>query len=240
MQCTPCIEAITPRAPNLGMSDGLRCWACSTRHRTSCLVGIGLERLLEDVQRLAVGAVADRVHAQLKAVLHRQLRGRANVVHRRRVQSGAVWLVGIGLEQPGAARSEGAVNRSLDGAHGEMTVAVVDHPVLRQLLRFLLESGAHHDPQPDAELVFVDHRFHAIDGLEGRSGVMKRRDALRQRLLGRQLEHATLTRHAFVVGRCRLPGAALDQARGGLAEKARRVALRVFQDLAALRALGRT
>ena len=53
----------------------------------------------------------------------------------RRVQAGAVGLVGVGLEQPRAARAERAIDLPLDRADGEVAVAVVDDPVLRELRR---------------------------------------------------------------------------------------------------------
>ena len=86
------------------------------------LVGVRLERRLEDVEGLAVGAIADRVDAELVAVLHRELRGFLDGRHRRRVVPGRVGLVGVGLEQPGAARAERAVDRVLDRADGEKAV----------------------------------------------------------------------------------------------------------------------
>ena len=105
VQWIPCIAAITPSLPKRGMSAALRCCACSMRHRRSFLLGMRLERLFEDVQRLAVGAVADRVHAELVPVLDGELRGLADIGGIVRVQAAAVRLIGVRLEQPRAARA---------------------------------------------------------------------------------------------------------------------------------------
>ena len=150
----PCIDAMTPSVPKRGMSCALRCCACSTRQRTFFLSGIGVEGALEDVERLAVGAVADRVHAQLVAVLHREPRGLLDVRDRSSVfRPELIGLVGVGLEQPRAARSERAVDLLLDRAHREVAVAVADHPVLRELRPDDVVGLPDHHPQPDAELV---------------------------------------------------------------------------------------
>ena len=71
-------------------------------------------------ERLAVGAIADRVDAELVAVGHRQPRGLADRLDRRGVEAGAVRLVGVRLEQPRAARAERAVDLPLDRADGEV------------------------------------------------------------------------------------------------------------------------
>ncbi len=113
-----------------------------------------------------------------------------------------------------------------------MPVGVVHHPVLRKLLRLLLEPGTDHHPQPDPQLVFVGHRLHEIDRLEGRARVLKTGDALRQRFLRRKFEDPPVALTALLVGRRRLAGAPLDQARGGLAKEPRRIAFRILEDLA--------
>ena len=97
----PCIDAITPSWPNRGMSCGVQMLRVFDSPAEIALRRVRLERLLEDVQRLAVRAVANRVHAELKVVRHRQARGLGDIGDARRVQAGAVRLVGVGLEQPG-------------------------------------------------------------------------------------------------------------------------------------------
>ena len=81
----PCIDAITPSCPKRGMSAALRCCACSMRQRRSFASGLRLERALVDVQHLAIGAVADGVHAQLHAGVDRDLRGRPRCSRAERV-----------------------------------------------------------------------------------------------------------------------------------------------------------
>ena len=70
----PCIDAITPSLPKRGMSARAEVLRVLDAPAQVLLSGIRLERALEDVERLAVGAVADRVHAQLITVLDGQPR----------------------------------------------------------------------------------------------------------------------------------------------------------------------
>ena len=60
---------MTPRAPNLRNVRRIEVLSVFDAPAQILLVGIGLERRLEDVQRLAVGAVADGMHTELIAVL---------------------------------------------------------------------------------------------------------------------------------------------------------------------------
>ena len=83
------------------------------------LLRVRLERLLEDVQRLAIGAVADGVHAQLESVRDGEFGGLANVGRIVGIQARCVGLVGVRFQQPRAARTERAIDLPLDRAHGE-------------------------------------------------------------------------------------------------------------------------
>ena len=120
---------MTPSLPNRGMSAAFKCCACSIRQRSGLpfFVRMPRERLLEDVQRLAVAAVADRVDRQLVVVL---MHAAPPCVECRRAISVFMPLVrreiGVRLEHPRAARPERAVDRALDAADGESLVAVVD------------------------------------------------------------------------------------------------------------------
>ena len=116
------------------------------------------------VERLAVGAIADGMDGELVAVLHREPRGLFDLDDLGRLEPLRLRLVRVRRQQPGAARAERAVDRLLDRADGEVAVAVADHLVLRELRRDRLVSLPHHHPQAHADLPFVDHLLHAIDG----------------------------------------------------------------------------
>ena len=124
------------------------------------VLAVLLERVLVDVQHFAIGAVADGVDADLIAGLERDLRLLAHLLDRRRGQAGAVGLVRVRLEQPGAARSERAVGGDLDRAHGQHVVAVADDAAGRERLRV---AAADHHPQPHVHPAGVDRALDAID-----------------------------------------------------------------------------
>ena len=127
------MDAMTPSLPNRGMSAGFRCCACSTRHRKSFLSVLALKASSKMFKRLAVRAIANRMDAQLVAVLDGQLRGFPDFLDARRVVAGVARLVGIRLEQPRAPRAERAVDRFLDAANRQEALAVVNGPVLREV-----------------------------------------------------------------------------------------------------------
>ena len=74
------------------------------------LVGVGFEGVFEDVERFAIGAVADGVDAELEAVLDGEFGGLADVGGIVGVEAAAIGLVGVGREQPGAAGAERAID----------------------------------------------------------------------------------------------------------------------------------
>ena len=80
MQWTPCIDAITPSCPKRGMSATEMLRVLHAPPQITPGSRVGLERLLEDVERLAIGAIADGVHAQLIVVLQGEPCGRGNHV----------------------------------------------------------------------------------------------------------------------------------------------------------------
>ena len=134
----PCIDAITPSWPKRGMSTALRCCACSTRQRRSFLAGFALK-----APRRCSASRGWRGRRSRGRRAGSRWRSRAAPSPRssatgRGVEPGAVRLVGVRLEQPRAARAERAVDLPLDRADGEMPVAVVDRPVLRELRRLRL------------------------------------------------------------------------------------------------------
>ena len=90
------------------------------------LVGVGFEGVFEDVEGFAVGAIADGVDAELEAVLDGEFGGLADVGGIVGIEAAAIGLVGVGCEQPGAARAEGAIDGALDGAHGKEIIARAD------------------------------------------------------------------------------------------------------------------
>ena len=122
-----------------------------------------LERALEDVERFAIGAVADRVHAQLVAMLNRETRRLVDFRDRRRLEPGAFRFVGVRFQQPGSPRAERAIDLLLDRAHGQVPVGVIDHSVLGELRRDDCVRLPHHDPQAHPQLSLVDHLLDAID-----------------------------------------------------------------------------
>ena len=110
---------------------------------------------------------------------------------RRRVQPGAVRLVGVRLEQPGAARAERAVDLILDRAHGQPVVAVSNDLAAssrgparrRRPCAPSSTAGRASGPRRSSRLM-------RVDDLERRPGVLKAGDALRHHFLIRQFEHA--------------------------------------------------
>ena len=201
------------------MSAALRCCACSTRQRVSFFAGFALNAASKMFERFAVGAIADRVHAQLVVVQHREACRLLDRGDGRGVEPAALRLVGIRLEQPRAARAERAVDRALDRADGEMPLAVVDHPVLREAGRDPFVRIAHHHPQTHTELAGVDLPLHPVDRGEVGSGVVEGRDPLREHFLVRELEDLAFARFDLGRRRLRCSGAALDQAGRGLAQQ---------------------
>ena len=103
------------------------------------------------------------MNAQLKAVLERQPGRLLDVGNRCRIPAGVARLVGVGLEQPRAARAERAVDGLLDRADSEEAVAVIDRLVLGEVPGKCLVANAQHHPQPVADRAFVDHLLHQID-----------------------------------------------------------------------------
>ncbi len=154
-------------------------------------------------------------------------------VGRRRVEAGAVGLVGVGLEQPRAARPERAVDLTLDGANGQVARAVVDHPVLREPRRFRLVPLVHHHPEPDPEGPLVHHLLHQLDRRERSAGVLKAGDPFRARLAIRELENLARTRGAPGRRGFRL----LDQTLRRLAQQPGRLAGRIPEHFSSRRAL---
>ena len=128
------------------------------------LVGMLPKDPFVDVEGLAVGAVADGVDAKLVAVLDGQLAGALDVGRILHVQAAAVGLVGVGREQPGAARAERAIHVALDGADREIIAARADGPVSIELGPQLGVRAAQHHPDAQAQLVVLGHTADDIGG----------------------------------------------------------------------------
>ena len=173
-----------PEARDVGRADVLRVLDAPAQ---VLLVGMLLERLLVDVEHLAVAAVADRVDAQLVVVLDRELRRLPDVVQAVGVQAGRLEIR-VRLQHPGAARTERAVDLPLDPAHGEPLVAVVDDAVFRHVDGQAIGRLAQHHPDAQRQLALVHHSLHQRDRVGPRPGVVHRRQALRERLARRQLD----------------------------------------------------
>ena len=187
-------------------------------------------------ERLAIGAVADGVHAQLVAVL--RSRAAPSCGCRRPVvgvQPGAVRLVAVRLEQPRAARAERAVDRALDArersdgrCRSRSSGTARAWPRAARWPRAPSPRGARRS-LPSSTSFFIRSIV-----ANGEPASWKRRDALRERLR-RSASSSDLARARLALRCRRLAGAALDQPLRRLAQQAGRVAVRVLQDLAARR-----
>ncbi len=183
----PCIDAITPRRANRGTSAGWRCCACSMRQRRFGGIAVARERLLVDVEHLAVGAIADGVHRELVAVAHRELGPAADLLDRLEHEAAAARQVGVGLEQPGAVRAERAVDLTLDRAHHQVVVgpggrAVGGEPPI-EVSGASRSRRTHHHVEPHRQRALVLESAQEVDGREARARVLEAGDAVAQRLL---------------------------------------------------------
>ena len=185
---------------------------------------VRLERALADIERLAVGAIADCVHAELEIVPHCQAGGLLDFRDGRGVETGAPRFIGVRREKPCAARTESPIHVGLDRAYGQMSIAVVDHSVPGELRPHALVRLPDHYPQPHPHLSFIDHLLHQIDRGKGRSRILEGRNPFRERLLRGKLQNLSIARHGFSRRRGRLAGAVLDQALSRLAQQSRGVA----------------
>ena len=229
-------HAELPEARDVGQTEMLRVLDAPTPvlHRR-----IRLEGGLEDVERLAVGTIADGVHTELHAVGGGDGRQLLHLGHWRRVEAAAAGRVAVGREHPGAARAERAVEGLLDGRDGEVVVVQAHRLVGGQLRLDVLVAVAHHDPQADAERALGSGLLQHVDGGEVLTGVLERRDALLQRGLDRQRDLTARVGGAFRGRLLRHPRGqrVFGQVGRGLAQHADGSAARVFEDLAARRVL---
>src|SRR5687767_7760679 len=111
-------------------------------------IGMSFEDSLENVQRLAIGPIADSVNAKLKAMLEREARGFSDLFDACCVQPGAGRQIGVRFEKPGAARSQRAIDRALDGPHGQALVSEIDEFIPAQVRREPRVAFSNHDPKP--------------------------------------------------------------------------------------------
>ena len=147
------------------------------------LIGVGLEGVFEDVEGLAVGAIADGVDAELVAVLDGEFGGLADVGGVVGIEPAAVGLIGVGCEQPGAAGAQRAIDGAFDGAYGKEIVARADDLVAVEIGGELLVGGAQHHPDAHAEFVGIGHLLEDVDGGEGGAGILERGDAFGERFV---------------------------------------------------------
>ena len=143
--CVGCIEAMTCSAANRGISAASRICACSLRIRRSRGAGHLALHALERVHHDAVGAIADGMNAGLESGLGGGQRLRVDLLGRRRQQSGRGRLVGVRLQQRGAARAERTVRLDLDGAHRQVMIGVVgDRALLKEGRERRQRAAQHH------------------------------------------------------------------------------------------------
>ena len=113
------MAARTPSFPKRGMSAASRICACSMRKRGSFAAGCSREGRLVGVEDDPVGAVADRVGADLEAVGEGEARGLQDPLGRRHEEARVAGVVRVRLEERGAARAERAVGVELHRADGQ-------------------------------------------------------------------------------------------------------------------------
>ena len=197
-----------------------------------------LERLLEDVQHLAVGrdrrsrgrtsdsrcliaSSADRRTSSSESVLNPLVVGRS--------------AYGSSSQAP-REPSAPSIAR-LMRAHREPLVAVVHDAVLRHVGGELVWRFAQHHPDAQRQLALVHDLLHQLDRRRRRAGVVHRGQPLRQALLRRQLDHLAQVRfHLRRRPRRAVAGERIaDDRLRPLVEQTGRVAVRVLQDLSARR-----
>lgn len=97
-------------------------------------LGVLAKNTLVEVEDLAIGAVPDGMDAEVEAVVDGDFGGLADVGDILGIEAAIVGStrgqIGVGLEEPGAARAERTVHLALDGADGKMIVREADHFVL--------------------------------------------------------------------------------------------------------------
>ena len=235
------MDARMPSWAKRGMSSGWTCWACSMRQRWSSAPPAEFEDGLVEVEDFAVCAVADGVRVDLVAVLDGDVRGAGDVLDGFQHQPGRLGHVLVRFQQPGTVRPERPVDLALDGAHGQVVVALGRHVVVGQTgVHLFVGLAAHHDVETDRERALVFQSFEPVNGGKGRARVLERGDALGERLLGGERDLAAELRLDLLRGAAGL-GAGEGgghRALGGFAEQAGEVAVRVAHELSAGRGLG--
>ena len=223
VQWTPCIAAITPSWPKRGMSAAFRCCACSTRQRRSLPSRCSLNVSSKMFEHFAVGAVADRVDAQLIAVLDARASARLADVGDRSSCSGrcSPGLSAYGSSSHAPREPSAPSIGVLDRAHRQHVVAVAD---VRYCARFAASASlliAQHHPQPDvilpSSIICFTRSTSAKLEPASWNDVMPFDSTPRRR----QLEDATRARGGFGGRRSRLAGAGANQPRGAFRAAAR-------------------
>ena len=201
------------------------------------LVRMGFDRLLEDIEHLAVGPVADGVDAELIAVFDGDAGRFPEIGDRIGVQPGRRRQVRIGLQEPGPVGAQGAVDEPLDGMDAQMVGAVADQPEGGRVLGHPGVRFAQHDIEPDAQLPLIDGLFIELHLGPADPGVRDAGQSFRQTLLVGQLDDLELL-GLFILGRARrLPSGqgGVQKALGGFQEGPDRPARGVLDDFAAAR-----
>ena len=165
---------------------------------------------------------------ELEVMFPRQPGGFLHHVETRRVQTRGLRHVLVGIEQPGAVRSQRPIDQALDSPNGEEAVAAVDHPIAAQPLGQGLVALVHHHPEPQRQGPVVRQLPIDIDQSETGTRVLEARDAFGQTLF--TCEPHDLPRVVRLESLGTQPG---DEGLGGLPERAGRLTVRVPYDLPA-------
>jgi len=141
------------------------------------------------VQHFPVGTVANGMDTQLKPPLQGGLAHRQHCLHGRGRSAAVVGPVTVGLEQPGAARPQGAVGDQLDRPYGEkITLAVNFRPSLEPSVEQGFVPASQHHPQSCGQLSPGIQGAVGVDIGLAAAGILKTGDAISGKLRQRQAQ----------------------------------------------------
>ena len=125
--------------------------------------------------------IADSMRVDLKSMLDCDPCSSQNLLFGFEDKAHALRKILIGLEEPGAMRSQGTIDLPLDGSHCQEVVALCHHSVLRQPRRhFLIALVPHHGVETNGQCAaFVFEPLVEVDRCEGDTCIVEAGDALR-------------------------------------------------------------